>query len=193
MSINLLKTIQENESYPELQKIDPNVQHEQGNNVVQDISFSQVAITAVLAGLYKYSQSDEGASQLLNSETNTWADKIFDADKIAAVQRVADYSKVSYDEADSTMNAIANNAVNLVRENMGSNNDIKDVKSFMKTQSTDILLYLPPELNMGQILHDNTLDDNTNKMEGPISSLIKNIGNAFSNPVTDEEINNKQQ
>ena len=191
MSINLLKTIQENESYPELQKIDPNAQHEQGNDVVQNISFSQVATTAVLAGLYKYSQSDEGASQLLNSETNTWADKIFDADKIAAVQKVADYSKVSYDEADSTMNAIANNAVNLVRENMGSNNDIKDVKSFMKTQRTDILLYLPPELNMGQILHDNTIDDNTNKMEGPISSLIKNIGNAFSNPVTDEEINNK--
>ena len=191
MSINLLKTIQENESYPELQKIDPNAQHEQGNDVVQNISFSQVATTAVLAGLYKYSQSDEGASQLLNSETNTWADKIFDADKIAAVQKVADYSKVSYDEANSTMNAIANNAVNLVRENMGSNNDIKDVKSFMKTQRTDILLYLPPELNMGQILHDNTIDDNTNKMEGPISSLIKNIGNAFSNPVTDEEINNK--
>ena len=191
MSINLLKTIQQNEGYPELQKIDPNVQHEQGSDAEQHINFGQVATTAVFAGLYKYSQSDEGASQLLNSESNTWADKIFDTDKVAAVQKVADYSKVSYAEADSTMNAIANNAVKLVRENMGSNDDIKDVKLFLKTQRTDILLYLPPELNMGQILHDNTIDDNTNKMEGPISSLIKNIGNAFSNPVTDEEINNK--
>lgn len=52
----------------------------------------------------------------------------------------------------------------------------------------DILLYLLPILQMGVLLHDNTLDDKTNKMEGPISSLINSIGNAFSTPVTEEEI-----
>jgi len=41
---------------------------------------------------------------------------------------------------------------------------------------------------MGVLLHDNTLDDNTNKMEGPVSSLINTIGNAFSKPVTEEEV-----
>ena len=43
-------------------------------------------------------------------------------------------------------------------------------------------------LHMGELLHDNTLDDNTNKMEGPVSSLLKSIGSAFSTPVTGEDI-----
>lgn len=191
MSINLIKAIQQNGSYPELKKIDPNVQHAEENNVGQDIDFSQAAIAAVLAGLYKYSQSDEGAAEILNADSNVWVDKIFEADKIAAVEKVATYCNVSHINADAEMNSIATEAVKLVRENVATNEKIKDVKSFLLSQRTDILLYLPPELNMGQVLHDNTIDDNTNKMEGPISSLIKNIGDAFSNPVTDEEINNK--
>ena len=44
---------------------------------------------------------------------------------------------------------------------------------------------------MGALLHDETMDDNTNKMEGPVSTLIKNIGAAFTNPVTAEEIKQK--
>jgi hypothetical protein len=40
------------------------------------------------------------------------------------------------------------------------------------------------------MLHDNTLDDNTHKMEGPVSSLMQSIGTAFSTPFTAEEIKN---
>ena len=191
MSINLAKTIQQNAGYPELKKIDPNIQHDKTEYVPQDIDFSQAAIAAVLAGLYTYSQTDEGAAALLNTESERWADKIFEADKITAVEKVATYSNVSNTKADAEMNSIATEAVKIVRENLVANEELKNVKSFFLSQRTDILLYLPPELNMGQVLHDNSIDDNTNKMEGPISSLIKNIGNAFSNPVTDEEINNK--
>jgi hypothetical protein len=86
------------------------------------------------------------------------------------------------------MNAIANEAVKVVKENLPAEAGIKEVKVFFNDQRNHILLYLPAALNMGELLHDNTLDDNTNKMEGPISSLIKNIGSAFSNPVTAEEI-----
>ncbi len=41
---------------------------------------------------------------------------------------------------------------------------------------------------MGELLHDTTLDDKTNKMEGPVSSLMKSAGAVFSNPVMDKEI-----
>jgi hypothetical protein len=41
---------------------------------------------------------------------------------------------------------------------------------------------------MGIILHDKTLDDNINKMEGPLSSLMQRIGAAFSEPVTGDDI-----
>jgi hypothetical protein len=65
------------------------------------------------------------------------------------------------------------------------------VKLFFSNQRNNILLYLPAELKMGELLHNDTLDDNTNKMEGPVSSLMQSIGSAFSNPVTGEEIKDK--
>ena len=33
---------------------------------------------------------------------------------------------------------------------------------------------------MGEALEDNSLDDRTNKMEGPVSSIIHNIEKAFA-------------
>ena len=74
------------------------------------------------------------------------------------------------------------------KENLPAKAGIKDVKVFFNDQRNHLLLYLPAALNMGELLHDPTLDDNTNKMEGPVSNLIKNIGSTFSNPVTAEEI-----
>ena len=51
----------------------------------------------------------------------------------------------------------------------------------MHGQRNNILPFLPAELQMGELLHDNTLDDRTNKMEGPVSSIIRAIGGGFSN------------
>ena len=83
MSVNLLELVQQDLGYPELQKIDPNTQV-----MVEDINapvenkFSQAAIPAVLAGLYKYVQSDEGATVLLRSSDSTrWVNIIFDDTK----------------------------------------------------------------------------------------------------------------
>ena len=42
---------------------------------------------------------------------------------------------------------------------------------------------------MGQVLKEESLDDNTNKMEGPVSSLMHKIGSAFSKPSNEEEVN----
>jgi hypothetical protein len=39
---------------------------------------------------------------------------------------------------------------------------------------------LPPALQMGDLLNDNTMDDRTNKMEGPISSMMHSIENKLS-------------
>ncbi len=192
MSVNLLETIQQNLGYPEIQKIDPNTQQvpEDKNKLAED-KFSQAAIPAVLTGLYRYVQKDEDAEKILQVANSTvWISKFFDTDKKAVVQTISDYSGQSYEEAESHMNAIANEAVKLVKENLPDNSDIKEVKLFLSNQKNDILLHLLPELNIGRFLHDNTLDDNTNKMEGPISSLVQGIGSVFSSPVTEEDIKN---
>jgi hypothetical protein len=189
MSINLLETIQQNLGYPALQKIDPNTQQVVADDKTPDEDkFSQAAIPAVLTGLYKSVQSDEGATAFLRGDNSTnWVSKIFDDNKKEAVQTISSYAKQSNEDPIAKMNAIANEAVKVVKENLPAEATAKEVKTFFGNQKNTILLYLPAALNMGELLHDTTLDDKTNKMEGPISSLVQNIGNAFSSPIADEE------
>jgi hypothetical protein len=193
MSVNLIKTIQENLGFTPLKKVDPNTQQPlTGTNEDVTNKFSQAAIPAVLTGLYRFVQTDEGAAEVLNvKNSNNWVAKIFDDNRKEAIQTISVYAKQSNEDPVSKMNAIANEAVKVAKQNFPANAGIKEVKDFFSGQVKDILLYLPAELKMGELLHDNTLDDNTNKMEGPISSLMQSIGAAFSNPVTGEEIENK--
>jgi hypothetical protein len=190
MSINLLETVQQNLGYPALQKIDPNTQQV----VVDDKTpaedkFSQAAIPAVLTALYKYVQTDEGATAFLRGNNSTsWVSQIFDDNKKEAVQTISAYAKQSNADPVEKINAIATETAKVVKENLPEGAGVKEVKLFFSNQKNNILLYLPAALNMGDLLHDASLDDNTNKMEGPISTLMQSIGNAFSKPVTDEEI-----
>jgi len=193
MSVNLIKTIQENLGFPPLKKIDPNtLQPVTDPDDVITNKFSQAAIPAVLTALYNFVQTDEGAIAFLNNRYSTdWVGKIFDDNRKEAIQTISAYAEQSKQDPVAKMNAIANEAVKVAKENLAADAGIKEVKSFFGNQRSSILLYLPAELKMGELLHDNTLDDNTNKMEGPISSLMQSIGAAFTNPVTDEEVKNK--
>lgn len=189
MAINLIKLIQENLGYPPLQKIDPNTEKPANDDVKAARPFSQAAIPAVVTGFYKFVQSDEGAQEFLSASTDTnWVSKIFSDNESDVVQSVNEYASSSNEDAVANMNRIATETVKLVKENLSGHAEIKDVKAFFINQRNDILLYLPTELRLGDLLHDNTLDDNVNKMEGPVSNLIKNIGNAFSNPVTGDDM-----
>jgi hypothetical protein len=190
MSINLLEAVQKNLGYPPLTKIDPNTaQVTDSEKSPGEDKFSQAAIPAVLTALHEFVQSDEGAAEFLKGEpTTNWVSKIFDEKRKEAVQTIAAYAEQSKEDPIAKMNAIANEAVKVVKENIPADATAKDVKTFFETQIGDIVLYLLPGLHMGELLNHNTLDDNTNKMEGPVSNLIKNIGAAFSTPVMDEEI-----
>lgn len=192
MSVDLIKTIQENLNFPPLNKIDPNTEQPvTDKDEAAENKFSQAAIPAVLTGLYRYVQSDEGAAAFLNGDPHTdWVSKIFDDNSKEAVQTIAAYAQLYNTDPMVKMNAIANEAVITVKKNLPNDAGIREVKVFFSDQRKNILLYLPAELKMGELLDDNTLDDNTNKMEGPISSLMQSIGAAFSNPVTGKEIKN---
>ncbi len=194
MSLQLLQTVQHNLGYPALQKIDPNTKQ-----IIEDTStpdedkFSQAAIPAVLTALYKYAQSDDGANEILVSDGDeNWTTKIFDENKKEAIQIISSYAKQSSDNPIAKMNAIAAEAAKVVKEQVGENATIKNVKDYFSNQKNDMLLYLLPILKMGDLLHDNALDDATNKMEGPISSLMHSLGSAFTNPTTNEELEKKE-
>lgn len=192
MAINLLEKVQQNLGYPALQKIDTSTDQIKENNKTPDEDkFSQAAIPAVLTAMYKFVQSDEGASDILQNDIQTnWMARIFDDNRKEVIQTIAAYAEQSKEDPIAKMNGIAMEAVKVTKENLSAGAGIKDVKLFFSNQKTNILLYLPPGLHMGELLHDNTLDDKTNKMEGPISSLISSIGTAFSTPVTEDELKN---
>jgi hypothetical protein len=175
-----------------LQKIDPNTQQVVADEKTPDEhKFSQAAIPAVLTGLYKYVQLDEGAEDFLRGNNySNWVGKIFSDNKKGAIQIISAYAKQSNQDPVAKMNAIADEAVKVVKANLPADASAKEVKLFFNNQKNNILLYLPAGLNMGDLLNDTTLDDKTNKMEGPISSLMQSIGSAFSKPVMDEEIRN---
>jgi hypothetical protein len=192
--MNLLETVQQNLGYPILQKIDTATDKMvEDSTTPNEDKFSQAAIPAVLTALYKYVQTDEGATAVLDNKDDTkWIAEIFDKEKNNAVEIICTYAQQCDVQPLDRMRAIANEAVKITKETLGDKASIMDVKLFYKAQKNDILLYLLPTLKMGELLNDNTLDDDTNKMEGPISSLMHSLGNIFTNPTTEAEIEKKQ-
>ncbi|MES2848172.1 MAG: hypothetical protein V4685_03910 [Bacteroidota bacterium] len=186
MSINLLEKVVQYVNCPPLKKIDPNTQDEG----IQHYTFEQAAIPAVLTAMYKYVQSDPGAEEVLRGTASTnWVIKIFHGNHNDTAEKIKTFSGMNVVDAEIKMNAVADAAIAIMKENLGEGAGIKEVKTFFLNQRNNILPYLVPELHLGELLHDDTIDDNVNKMEGPISSLMKGIGAAFSNPVTKEDVN----
>ncbi|MEO6547539.1 MAG: hypothetical protein ABIN94_06050 [Ferruginibacter sp.] len=193
MSVNLIEAVQTNLNYPPLEKIDPNTQQEAATAAVPfGHRFGQAAIPAILTGLYKYGTTDEGAQKILRVENSTdWADDIFGDRKQEVIEKINTYSSELSGGTEARINDIAAEAIMIIKKNAGSG-EMMDVKNFLSGQRNNILLYLPAALQMGDLLNDDTIDDNTNKMEGPISSLMHKIGSAFSNPANEEEARSNQ-
>ena len=189
MSINLLETVQKNLGYPPLHKIDPNATDSTWDKTPLENRFGQAAIPAVLTALYLCVQGDECAQDVLDHDSTTgWVDRIFSDNTRPAIQIIADYSIQSKEETVRRMDMIAAEAVKVVKSQIPPHGNIKDLKAFFLNQRNNFLLYLPNQLHMGEMLHNNTVDDNVNKMEGPISTFMRKLGSMFSNPVTEKEV-----
>jgi hypothetical protein len=182
MITSIVETIQKNLGYPSLEKVDPN------NQEVKDISersqaekLAQAAITAVLTGFGKFTSSDRGASYIVsNDKEQDWLDIIFDGRQADAVARVAQYANTPAGEAEDHMQRIAREAVKLIRQSAGDKYNAEKIKNYMKGQRHNILLYLPAAMQLGDLLKNDSLDDRTNKMEGPVSNMMHNIENKLS-------------
>jgi hypothetical protein len=186
MSINLLNKVQENLHYPQLQKIDPNTQEADKSSTTTD-NFSQAAIPVILTGLYKLSSSDEGAEAILSGENSAdWVSKIFNDNAKEIKEKIAAYSNPQKEISSIELNNIAAESIKIIKENIPENATFKDVRLFLSNQTDNIFPYLHSSLHAGDLLNDATLDDNTNKMEGPISSMMHSIGTLFSTPETEE-------
>ena len=57
---------------------------------------------------------------------------------------------------------------------------VEDVTQYMVAQRHHILSQLPADIQLGRLLGDTTIDDKTNKMDGPVSNIVHKIGESFS-------------
>lgn len=182
MAENIVEVVQQNLGFPVLQKIDPNIQSvENSGNLSSVEKLAQAGIPAVLAGFFKFTRTDKGCNYILaGGGPESWLNRIFGDNKEVIVEKIAHYSAMPADEVAINMEDIAKEAVIIIHEAPGEKPTAEKLRSYMSSQRHHILVYLPASLQLGELLNDNGMDDQTNKMEGPISNLVHNIENKFS-------------
>lgn len=182
MSANLIEVIRKKMGYPSVEKVDP-VDHEAKNisNSSSRQKLAQAAIPAVLAVVYKFTRSEKGRDTILSGKKNgSWLDTMLENKEFAAVDKVAHYAGVGRDEAENEMQKIADVTITEVLNQSGKQPTQDKLKTYLANQRHSILVHLPPELQIGSLMEDDTLDDRTNKMEGPMSNFIHAVENKFS-------------
>ncbi|MBK7885725.1 MAG: hypothetical protein IPJ81_19520 [Chitinophagaceae bacterium] len=164
--------------------MDPNTQDIPLEAAVHpEARLAQAAIPSVLTALYKILKTDAGVQTVLNnSNPLNWAATIFGKQKTEVIKRIASYSSYTQAETEIKINEISAEAVNIIKDNLKDEDKIAGIKDTLTSERNNILPYLPAILNIGELLGDTTLDDKTNKMEGPISTLMHKIEQGFSNP-----------
>ncbi|GAO42432.1 hypothetical protein [Flavihumibacter petaseus] len=166
---------------PNTQAIDPATRHHRYDLL------AQAAIPAVLTAFYKHSRSPSGAKDLAGDIGKSEPlDFLLKGRKAAVVTKIAAYSGVSEEQSEAAMDAVADESIRFVRNKLGSNMNAENIQTYFASQRQDILSHLPEDIRMGELLDDNTLDDRTNKMAGPISSVAQAISNLLSSPGTED-------
>ncbi len=184
--MNLPEELQQQLHYPPLQTIDANTGLPQDENNFD--ALGQSAIVTFLAGLYKAVQTKQSAITVEKSAApSELIAAIFDgnndvANTIAAyAHKPTDIAKAKlYEVAEGFISYFNAKSENTVIENISTENT--SLQKLVGTQRNDILKYVPGGLKIGDLLNDDTLEDDTNKMQGPISTLMHKIENAFSTP-----------
>ena len=188
MTKNIIDTIQTNLGLENIEKVDPNSQE----SIHNSHSLAQAAIPTVLLGLYKYAVTEMGADEILHRDNSDWLGVFFGANKQEAVNKVSSYTGGDIADTESNMQRIADEAVRILREKAPSNATPSQAKIFIMNQRSDILKRLPAELQIGDLLNDNTMDDRTNKMEGPMSNHMHWLEKLFSGGTTEDHKLNKR-
>jgi hypothetical protein len=173
---NIIEAIQKSLPFGPVEKVSPNSQ--QTEYVVEE-KLGQAAIPAVLTAIYKFTRTEDNCKKIIvGTDREDWLSIIFHENENIAVENVARYAGTKLESTEVQMENVAHEAIRLLKDLAGTSPE--KVKAFMSTQRHIILVHLPAELNMGDLLHDEHLDDRTNKMEGPVSNFIHKIENTLS-------------
>ena len=165
-----------------IQKIAPNTQaiDDKDHRHKYDL-LAQASVPAVLVAFYKFTRTPEGAAGIASYNNNiSPLDFALGDLQQTAMQRVAQYAGVGTGQAKNVMEAVADETLRFLRNELGSTLKPETVQQYFSSQRHDILSHLPEDLQMGYLLQDSTIDDRANKMEGPMSGLAHTIESIFS-------------
>ena len=179
--MNIIETVQKNLGFSALEKIDPNTQETAGEkNAIGTTALAQAGIPAILLGIYNRLEINPDLSFLDTDAKGNVLENIFGKSTEAVVKRISDYSKVVDKHSLQELEHIASESMRIVKANIGEGASESAVRNFVSRNKPDILLYLPPSLELGTILKNNNLDDRTGKMEGPVSSFMRTVEKTFN-------------
>jgi hypothetical protein len=178
--MNIIETIQKNLGFDSLNKIYPNTQQTTGGYAAMGNSaIAQAGIPAILIGIYNKLEENPDINAL-GSEQGKLLENIFGKSTDMVVMQIDNYSKFKDKHSAQQLEHIASESLRVVKENLGDKLNENSIRNFIAKNKPDTLLYLPPSLELGTILKNNNLDDRTGKMEGPISTFMRNVEKAFN-------------
>ncbi len=186
MAINLVESVQQKLNIEKLQKIDPDTSKVIDAEKPSD-KFYQLAIPVVLTGLYSFTRIDEDNRDILNMKSENLLSSFFGENNNTVMAKIAGITKAPPHEIKDKLENIAGVVISILKENLSEKSLDRDVKDFLTGQRHNILLYLDPALQLGKYIEDETIDDSTNKMEGPVSDLMHKIGQIFSESGNDKK------
>lgn len=186
MATNLVESVQQKLNVEELQKIDPDTGEVFETDKPKN-KFYQLAIPAILTGLYGFTRIDEGDRNILNGNAGNLISSIFGEKKNDVISKIANISSTPLNVINEKFEKIGEAIITTLKEHLPKTSADSDVKNFLTSQRHHILSYLDPALQLGQYLKDDTIDDSTNKMEGPVSGLMHNLGQIFSESGNDKK------
>jgi len=178
--MNLSQDLQEFLNYPVLQKMDPTTGQPE-NEELYDI-VSQSVLIVFLTGLYKATRTKEGAEEINNQQNIEGLLNIMFKNKAEVITAVAEFTKKSENFISAKLDEVAAGYFKVINQGDYVTELQKEnsLEGLLTSERIKILPCLPPGLKTGKLFNDESIDDSTNKMEGPISSLMNKIEGAFS-------------
>lgn len=182
MAKSIIERVQEQLGYPPLHKVDPNTQELPAAETSDENGrFAQAAIPSVLAGIFQQARTEAGAVALLRQPaTASWTNLLFGTQRRSVLDAIAQYSGKPAAGIEKELDTIAQSAMSLLKPDADMAHQGLAFRETLNAQRHTILVYLPASLHMGEMLLDESLDDRTNKMEGPVSNLMHSIENKLS-------------
>ena len=182
MAENLVVALQEKLGFSPFEKIDPNLPQDKTELKLKAGTdhYTQAAAISVLAGIYKFGTAAENAVILLNTDPDDLLTIIFGDKETDVIKAVSYYGDRNYDSTKLTMTKSAVESIDIIKKGVGENATPEKIASYIAGQRHNILVCLPPDLQLGTIIDDNSFDDVTNKMEGPVSGLVHFFENLFA-------------